>query len=248
MGDRTAKVHVHERTLAVVHADVAVVAFDLAVERDVRGLAQFGHELERHQRKAVDLAGEQGSHARTGLADQAYLDAVEVGQALLEVVGIALEHDRVVLAPAHELERTGTDRVAAVVAAQFLDRGAADDRAGTAGASGQCDGQERIRLAEREPDRELVDDIDRSQVFEVVCVLGLVRRVTHALHAPLHRFRVQWIAIVELDALAQAENVDAVADGIPLLGEIGFEADLLAVPGDLEQAVEDIVDDLDGTQ
>ena len=53
---------------------------------------------------------------------------------------------------------------------------------------------------------------------------------------------------MELDAIAQLEDVDLVALDIPAFREVWFKSDVLAVVSNLEKTVMDIVDDLYGRQ
>ena len=53
---------------------------------------------------------------------------------------------------------------------------------------------------------------------------------------------------MELDATTQLEDVNFVILDVPALCQVGFERDVLAIVGDFEKTVVDIVDDLNGRQ
>ena len=62
-------------------------------------------------RDVVDLAFFQRDLARAGIGDDLEHDTVEEDRVLVEVIGIALEHDVAAAHPFLELERAGADRL-----------------------------------------------------------------------------------------------------------------------------------------
>ena len=75
------------------------------------GIDHLGRE--RH----VELAGDEGENGGRAVGDDGELDAVEMRQALLPVIGILGELDRFVGLELDELERAGADRLGAHLAA-----------------------------------------------------------------------------------------------------------------------------------
>ena len=80
--------------------------FDVLQQRD-RHLGREGH---------VELAGDEGEDRGRAVRDDGEFDAVEIGQALLPVVGVAGQLDQFVGLELHEFERAGADRMGAHVA------------------------------------------------------------------------------------------------------------------------------------
>jgi hypothetical protein len=72
---------------------------DVLQQRD-RHLGREGH---------VELAGDEAEDRGRAVGDDGELDAVEIGQALLPVVGVLDELDRLVGLELDELERAGAD-------------------------------------------------------------------------------------------------------------------------------------------
>ena len=111
-------------------ADVGVVerrraAVDDQVDRDAGGL-EFAQRLRRlgfhvlHQRRGnvgrkrqVEIAGGEGKDAGGAVLDDLDVDAVEIGPALLEVIRIADQADRIAALEFDEFERPGSDRAGA---------------------------------------------------------------------------------------------------------------------------------------
>ena len=192
------------------------------------------------------LPAERGG-GRHGVDDVLQADLVQVGQPLLEVVGVLDEHG-LLLAPVllHD-EGAGADGVALQVAVLLHHLARHDHRPG----AGDVVQERRVRLLGLEDDRVLVRRLDAGQlVEEEVGVLELPRLVRHlTLDAVLDVLRRELPSIhrrhvVELDALPQAEGVRDVVLLLPALGQI--RQDLRAVVVELQEGVVRLVNHLEG--
>ena len=167
---------------------------DVLEQRD----RHFGRECH------VELAGDEGEKCGRAVRDDGELDAVEIRQALLEVVGIARQLDRFVGLELDELERPGADRVGAHLGRR--DVAGIDRRI----AGGEQRKQRRLRPFQVE--RRLVVAVGRY-VLDLV-VPALARILTKFLRRLAHQhiegaFDVgggERLAVVPFDALAQFER------------------------------------------
>ena len=185
--------------------------------------------------------------AADGIDDVLQADLVQVRQPLLEVIGVLDEH-RLLLAPVllHD-EGAGADGVALQVAV-LLHHLARHDHRPRARDVVQ---ERRVRLLGLEDDRVLVRRLDAGQLAEEeVGVLELPRLVRHLpLDAVLDVLRrelppVHRRHVVELDPLAQAEDVRDVVLLLPALGQV--RQDLRAVVVELQEGVVRLVHHLEG--
>ncbi len=173
-----------------------------------------------------------GRHARGGLGDDAHGDAVELGQALLEVVGVLLQLHAVAGRPRLEAERPGADglrrNVGDLVLGQDAQLALAEDilEAG-------------IGDLEREAHGERIDRLDLLDHGDVGARPRASGRIEDALHGGHHVVGVERPPVVELDALAQLEGPHLeVVGGGPADGEVGLGREVAIDAG---EAVEDEV-------
>jgi len=129
-------------------------------------------------------------------------DAVEERLAVPPVVRIPAELGPVAGSEADELVRTGADLLAAFLRALVADR----DDAHEVLAEGV--GQHRVGLVQGEPDRPLVDlaHLFRPEARELCRRVQAQLLVEHAPDRPGDVVRRHRLAVVELDALAQADR------------------------------------------
>ena len=178
--------------------------------------------------RQVGLARPQHGHAGGGIGRDLDDRAVEVGHALHEVVGVALEHDAHALFVRLEHERPGPDHGVGMVEVLELLLGLArqDDAERRVG---QVIEERRVRILERDAHRVLLHHLDGGHRLEARGEAGFG-------HEPLEREldvlgrdlpAVDRRLVVELDALAQGEGVDlAVLGHRPLLGEVGQDREI----------------------
>ncbi len=177
----------------------------------------------------VDLAGAQRGHDVGLVGDHAQHQLVDVGHALLEEVGMALEHHLLLHLPVDQHERPGAQRVLVEVAV-LLDPGLADDEAPEAAERGEEPGE---RLLGRELHAVLAGGLHLVDGDEV----RLPRRLLEEpVEGELDVGRGQFLAVVELHPLAQLERPhEPVLAHLPRLGQLRHrrhalvEADELAV-------------------
>ena len=110
VAERLAHLGVLQPGLFGVERKVAHVHARPLDDRDLRVLLDQGDGIRVEVVGDVHRAGLQGHQARRGLGDGLENDLVHLGL-LAPVVVVALEHDLVVLGPAHEFEGPGAHRV-----------------------------------------------------------------------------------------------------------------------------------------
>ena len=201
------------------------------------------HRVGRHVLHDVDLARQQGGHARAELGNEAEGHAAGIGRAL-PVVGIALEHQPLVPLPLHELERPGADGLLGQLGRPQLLEGLGrhDERVRRRRAVDQV----RPRLLGDEAHRVVVDDHD---FLDEAPVRGgrevrLGGRIEGEVDGGLHRGRRERLAVVELHA-RRSLNSQVVSLTIFQLGgqhRLGLEG--LAVT--IEQTVVDVLEHVVG--
>ena len=136
--------------------------------------------------------------------DDGELDAVEMRQALLEIIGVADQLDRFVGLELDEFERAGADRVGAHVGGRHM---AGIDRRIAGGEQRQ---QRRLRPLQIEGDLEVA--VGRDVVDELVPGLArvlaeLLRRFAHQhVEGAFDVGRGERLAVVPFDALVQFEG------------------------------------------
>ena len=174
----------------------------------------------------VDAVG-QDRRAQLGRERQGVveLDAVEIGQALVPVVGVLLHHPDFVLDAALALERSGAGDIddAAQVVLVVLQRLLAHDAVPAAGDRAHDEGG-RPRLRELELHGVLVRRGDLAHRGEQGAArdADARRRLGDTVEGRLDVFRGELGAVVELHVLAQVEGVGlAVLGDLPAMREIG---------------------------
>ena len=192
------------------HANrVRRLRLDVLEQRD----RHFGRE--RH----VELAGDEAEDRGRAVRDDGEFDAVEMRQALLEVVRVLRELDRFVGLELDELERAGADRLGAHVARRDV---AGIDRRIAGGEQRQ---QRRLRPLQIERGLEIAVGGD---VVDLI-VPGLARVLAELLLRLAHQHvegafdvgRGERLAVMPFDALAQLEGQGlVVAAPGPALREI----------------------------
>ncbi len=208
--------------------DVVLIVDDLGVS-----LLQHLHGRERlqlgdhHGRDVGDdihLAAQQLQHARGVLGDHLEFQVLHRGlPAPIRIV--ASQHDLLARLPALQLERPGAGGIAAVVLAEFLQRGRAQDR--------QVEHRElrdhrRERLLCGDRDGVLVDHLRFLDEARDRAARRSGGRIEDAVERRLHGLGVELRAVVELHALAQLERPgELVGRHAPRLGEFGHELPLL---------------------
>ena len=171
-------------------------------QEDLRVLLDDGGEVRRDVDGDVDLAVLERSHADGVVGDGLEHDGLDVGRAP-PVAGEGLHHDLLVLRPAHELVRSGSDRVLGdgrgVLPRVLL--GGIHRRL----PQGHVAHEHRPRLLGVDPDRVGVHDLHVVDGSEGRGAAELVGRIGEPLEADLHRVCVEVLPVVELGALAQLD-------------------------------------------
>src|SRR6266516_1688554 len=199
--ERLADPHVVERCLIDGHADrnpaAALAVEDLEASRLRR--CDLG---ERHRGDRVDLATEECVDARDVVVDVDDEHTIEVGLAVLPVIGVAGELGAVAGREADERVRPRPDLLAALLRVLVADR----DDAHEVLAEGVR--QHRIRLIKSDPDGPLVDlaHVLRPEAGELRRRVEAQLLVEHALDRPGNIVGRHRLAVVELDALAEADR------------------------------------------
>ena len=175
--------------------------------------------------------GAQVRQAHRRVDDRRVDDLVEVDVGLVPVGRMALDDDPVLGDPLDELERARAHRLGAEVGALGLRRLRRDHHAGAIGERGQ---DRRERRREVELDRRRVDDVDARDRPQLAAPVRAGHRLV-ALDVELHRRRVELLAVVEDDVVAQLDR-QRLAVGAPLVagGELRHDLQLLV---DVEQLV-----------
>ena len=214
------------------HADgVRRLLLDVLDQRD-RDLGREGD---------VELAGDKGKDRGRAIGDDRVFDAVEIGQALLPVVGVLGQLDQFIGLELDELERAGADRMGAHLGRRNV---AGIDRRI---AGGEQREQRGLRPLQLEGGLEVA--IGRHVVDLIVPGLArvlaeLLLRLAHQhLEGAFDVGRGERLAVMPFDALAQLEGqrLLVVAPG-PALGKLG--ADIVhAVLGDVLVVDDEIVED-----
>ena len=117
---------------------------------DVGVLLELGQAIERNEQGDVELARLNLEDAGVVVDDLVPLDAVELGQAFLPVVRVALEDHDLVAPPLLEPERAGADRVLGERVALLLDHLLRQDRGREHRERGE---ERRRRLGQRDRPR-----------------------------------------------------------------------------------------------
>ena len=190
-----------------------------------RGIARERlHLVERQVPDHVDIAGLQCRDLDAHFGDDAQFDAVELGQAGLEIVLVLRHHQAVARRVADEFERAGADRSLGRVDAAGcdLDLAIREDV-----------GEAAVGEGQREDDGGRVGGGD---VLDHVVVAAGGRGDGGVEQAADHRHNVvghQHGAVMEFDALAQLEGPGlAVFAGGPAFGQVGLEREVLADAGE----------------
>ena len=205
--DRAAHVRIIERRALAIddqvggdvglleHAHrVRLLRLHVLQQRD-RDLGREGH---------VELAGDEAEDRGRAVRDDRVLDAVEIGQALLPVVRILHELDRLVLLQLDELERPGADRIGAL-----LRRG---DVAGIDRRVARREHREQRGLRALQVERRLQVAFGRDFLEVEVPVLArilaeaVLRLAGQHLERALHVRAGERLAVVPLHAFAQLEG------------------------------------------
>ena len=236
--DGLAHLHVVERRHLRVHRHVAGV--QLAALDDARLLLGIGHHLlELGRRDAVaghvDLALLQAQQRDDRLLADLEGDLVEMRQALVPVVGVALEHQALAERPFGELVGAGADRMLAEIGAVFLDLFLRHDMREIDRHDMQEGG---VGPGQLELDRMGIDDGDAFEAFAGAGGDGLMPldrgeeagagalglRVDDALDRVFDVVGGHLAAVVEFHALAQLEGEGlAVGRDLVAFGEVGHQ-------------------------
>ena len=169
----------------------------------------------------MDLAGPQRGHDVGLVRDGAEHQLVHVGQALLEVVGVLLQHELLLHLPVRQHEGAGSER-GLVEIAVLLDARLADDEAPEPAEGRE---QARERLLGDELHHVLAGRLDLVHRDEVGLAGGLLEE---PVEGELDVRGGQLLAVVELHALAQLEGPgEAVLARLPRLGQLGIRRHVL---------------------
>ena len=221
--ERPPDLRVVERRRLPIDQDVRVAVRRRRLARRLRrsapDLAQLAHR-ELPGKGHVVAAGDETQQGGRGARDDAELDAVEVGLAGLEVVGIADQPHAVELLERVELEGTGADRLGAHVRARHV---AGVDRREPGGQQHQ---QRGLRVVEEDRDVVVgvaVDIVDVAEPRAARIVLQLVARPAgQQLEGALDVARRERPAIVPFHAATQLEGeLGLVVVPAPRFGEVG---------------------------
>ena len=168
----------------------------------------------------VELAGDEAEDRGRAVRHDRVFDAVEIGQALLPVVRVLRQLDRLVLLQLDELERPGADRI-----------GALRRRRDVAGIDRRVAGREHRedrRLRARQMERRLQvafgrDFLDVGEpVLARVLAEAVLRFAGQHLEGALHVGAGERLAVMPLHAFAQLEGERlAVRAPLPARGELG---------------------------
>ena len=180
--------------------------------------------------RTVDRAGAQGRDAGLLVGERLQRDRVHVREALLPEVLVGHQLDTVVRVEADHPVRAGTDRVTADVDL-VVETGRNDRRVAAPREEAE---DTRVARLQVEPSDVLGDDVDAEEGRHLADRRDAARqrRVQHHLDRVLHVTRVELLAVVELDALAQVEG-DRLLVGrdLPRRGQRRLEVEV-AVPLD----------------
>ena len=216
---------VERRRLAVddqVHADAALAHGADRLGRVVPDVLQQRHRDvggEGH----VELAGDERQHARRAVGHDGELDAVEIGQALLPVVGVLHQLDALVHLELGELERAGADRLAPHLVGRHV---AGIDRRV---ARGEQRHQRGLRRLEMERGLGVAVGGDLLDVgppgrTRIAPELGLALAAQQQVEGAGDVLGAERLAVVPLHALAQGEHqLPVVVLPLPLGGEVGHD-------------------------
>ena len=154
--------------------------------------------------RAVDRAGAQGRDAGLLVGKRLQRDRVHVREALLPEVLVGHQLDAVVRVEADHPVRAGADGVAADVDL-VVETGRNDRRVAAPREEAE---DTRVTRLQVEPRDVLRDDVDAEEGRHLADRRDAARqrRVQHHLDRVLHVARVELLAVVELDALAQVER------------------------------------------
>ena len=174
-------------------------AFDAQLGVGIDG----GNQADRHQRGDVDAARLQFGHLRRGFGDEAVDQTIQLGRAT-PIIRVGRKGQADLGLILDELERPGADRVQVEeLLAFFLDICGWHHHRAVARQLGQ---QHRVGLDQNQINGVVVNDLDRADGG----VVGLLRAFRalwpqQTFKAELHRRRIEGLAVVELDALAQGK-------------------------------------------
>ena len=214
---------VERRRLAVddqVRADAALahgaqrlgrVVLDVLQERH-RDVGREGH---------VELAGGEGQHARRPVGHDGELDGVEIGQALLPVVGVLHQLDALVHPELGELERAGADRLAP----HLVDRHVAGiDRRVARGEQRQQRGLRRLEMERRHGVAVGGDLLDIGPPRRARIAPELALAAQQQVEGAGDVLGAERLAVVPAHALAHGEGQPGVAVlPLPLRGQVGHD-------------------------
>ena len=193
-----------------------------------RQIAVIGHRLGhiRGKRGAVDRRRAQRRHACLLVWQHLEGNFIQIGQVLVPEIGIARVDNAIVRHKLDQFVRSGAyplgQHVDLVVDAPRCDRGIA--------LPGEIADHARIGPAHVDADRIFVDRVDRGDLGWVLRLDTGRRRIGLRLDAPLDVFGGDLAAIMELDALAQLEDVGVIVWRGPLGRQRGLDRQV-AVPG-----------------
>ena len=214
--ERLAVERKRERAAHVLVVERRRVAIDDQVGGDV-GLLEHAdrvrrlrlHVLQQRDRdfgreRDVELAGDEAEDRGRAVREDRVFDAVEIGQALLPVVRVLHELDRLVLLQLDELERAGADRIGALLR-----------RRDVAGIDRRIAGREHredrgLRALEMEGRLEValgrhVFEIEVPVLARVLAELVLRLALQHV-EGALHVRAGERLAVMPLHAFAQLEG------------------------------------------
>ena len=210
VGHRLTHLHIVERRLGGIEVqlqDGRLHLIALGRRRDMRQGLQPLHVYRGDGIEAahVRLLCFDRRRARARVGDEASDDAVQMRQAGLAVIGVAVKAHELALLPFHELERAGSHRLVGVGVARDVAR--AEDMLGQHWrlVRRQCHHHVGRRLAQAKDCRQSVGGVHRRHRAEGVDAARVVL-LEHVHHGELHVGATEWLAIMKLDAGQQLER------------------------------------------
>lgn len=209
--------HVVIGRLGGVDDVAAAVVAEMLVTIHALEVAGGHHGALAEALEGVDVARGQAVPTGVLVGDGPERDPVEVGEAVLPVVVVALHHQGAVSLPAHELEGSGAHPVGAGVFAGLLGGGG---REGPARGVGKEVGEGGVGFGEVVGDGEVVDDLHRLHDGQGGGLVGGLDGEV-VVEDGLERFGVERGVVVEHHVGTQGEGPDGeVVVGFDRLGQV----------------------------
>ena len=89
----------------------------------------------------------------------------------------------------------------------------------------------------------VVENFDLLEQLQLPGMDGRLLDILDPFEIPLHILGREGIAVVEGHALVKTKHMHTVADDLPFFRQVRDEADFLAIVGDLENAIVDVIVD-----